>query len=687
MSSGRFDLAVGADLWFEGALWRVHRIDSRGVELISDRSATRVPFDRLLAEGRPVNGAEPRDADEELVPVILGSLTSKQRDALEVRAGHIRDVIAVISGGGKSAGDAYREKAAELGVSDRTVERWVAGYRTSGLAGIADSRLLQKRRPTVDPRWDAMCVRVLDELVPASTPTRNVVIDTVNRRVDAEHGPGEVCIPSPSTARRRLDALSKGRSAFGSAKNRRSVANLPSGVYGRLRATRPGEFAMLDTTPLDVFAMEPVTLRWVPVELTIAMDVFTRCVLGAQLTPLSTKARDVANVLYQAVTPSRPPTTDDATAWPFHGVPRNVVVESESLAGDALDGDGTVMGCLPETIVVDHGKQYLSEHVIGACARLGISVQPAIARKPTDKPMVERFFRTLRESLLQHLPAYKGPDVYSRGADVEGKSFYYVAELEQIIREWIGAVYHHTKHDGLCIPSLPRERFSPVEMYEIGLARSGSLTLPARAGLVYEFLDVEWRTIQNYGVEANGQRYDGEALNGFRRQKSPYQGAHAGLWPISIDADDVRYAYFRNPDTDEWSRLEWEHAHALTSPFSQEAADYAKRVSVRTNRHVNPSSAVHDLLGSWGRDEVLSRRDKALARRLSSQRVVDLAGKAAEPLSQEEYREEASLPAVIDLVARMPKATALGDVVDDLDVFDRYYDEHPDEDAFEVFHE
>jgi len=117
------------------------------------------------------------------------------------------------------------------------------------------------------------------------------------------------------------------------------------------------------------------------------------------------------------------------------------------------------------------------------------------------------------------------------------------------------------------------------------------------------------------------------------------------------------------------------------------AADYAKRVSVRANRHVNPSSAVHDLLGSWGRDEVLSRRDKALARRLSSQRLIDLAGKTAESLSPEEDRDEASLPAVIDLVSRMPKATGLGEVIDDLDVFDRYYDEHPDEDAFEVFHE
>ena len=57
-----------------------------------------------------------------------------------------------------------------------------------------------------------------------------------------------------------------------------------------------------------------------PVDLTIAMDAFTRCIIGVQLTPLSTKARDVANVLYQAVTPPRTPTTTPrrgrSTAFP-----------------------------------------------------------------------------------------------------------------------------------------------------------------------------------------------------------------------------------------------------------------------------------------------------------------------------------------------------------------------------------
>jgi hypothetical protein len=173
--------------------------------------------------------------------------------------------------------------------------------------------------------------------------------------------------------------------------------------------------------------------------LTIAMDLFTRCIVGLQLTPVSTKAIDIANVLFQAVTP-QPVGVDgsDGAVWPFHGVPHHVLVGTEEPDGVSQQREGGLPACLPESIVVDNGRQYMSAHVIGACARLGISVQPAIPKKPTDKPTVERFFRTLRESLLQHLPAYKGPDVFSRGKNVEGDAFYYIGELDQIIREWVG---------------------------------------------------------------------------------------------------------------------------------------------------------------------------------------------------------------------------------------------------------
>lgn len=41
-----------------------------------------------------------------------------------------------------------------------------------------------------------------------------------------------------------------------------------------------------------------------------------------------------------------------------------------------------------ETVVVDHGKIYLSEHLMAVCERLGISVQPARPLTPTDKAAI-----------------------------------------------------------------------------------------------------------------------------------------------------------------------------------------------------------------------------------------------------------------------------------------------------------
>src|SRR3546814_15487922 len=47
-----------------------------------------------------------------------------------------------------------------------------------------------------------------------------------------------------------------------------------SAPYGRLTATRPGEFVLLDTTPLNVFAVAPVTGKWVCADLTVAIDLY-----------------------------------------------------------------------------------------------------------------------------------------------------------------------------------------------------------------------------------------------------------------------------------------------------------------------------------------------------------------------------------------------------------------------------
>ncbi|MFI9597969.1 hypothetical protein [Nonomuraea sp. NPDC052265] len=77
-----------------------------------------------------------------------------------------------------------------------------------------------------------------------------------------------------------------GTNAFeGSTKAKRSIADRPQGVHGKLRAPRPGEYVALDTNRLDVFTMEPLTCQWVQCGLTMAMDLYARVITGLRLTP------------------------------------------------------------------------------------------------------------------------------------------------------------------------------------------------------------------------------------------------------------------------------------------------------------------------------------------------------------------------------------------------------------------
>ncbi|KDA44892.1 Mu transposase C-terminal domain-containing protein [Frankia sp. BMG5.23] len=470
---------------------------------------------------------------------------------------------------------------------------------------------------------------VLAEFSHASTPTQDLVLAAIEARLEQEHGPGVVPLPGRTRARALLRELSRGTSAFGGAKARREIAGRPVAPYGKLRAHRPGEYLLVDTTRLDVFAMERVTLRWVQAELTVAMDRYDRCITGLRLTPVSTKAVDAAAVLFESVRPLPEP----AAGWvdvrpPYHGVPGRVVVDVERLVDAA--GAPLLPSVAAETLVVDHGRIYLSEHLLSVCQRLGISVQPARVAQATDKAAVERFFRTLREQLLVALPGYKGPDVHHRGADVEEQAFYFLDELEELIRQWVADCYHRQAHGGLVVPEVPGLAVSPLEMFAHGVARAGHLQVPARADLVFDFLAVEWRTIQHYGVEIGGLRYDGPALSPYRNRTSPHTGVHAGKWPIRVYADDVSRVYFQDPADQRWHVLRWEHADALGGPFSADALAYARQLATATDRFPDTRRALARLLERWDAGLAGNRAERRMAVRLSERRL-RLVGDTAVP--------------------------------------------------------
>jgi hypothetical protein len=223
--------------------------------------------------------------------------------------------------------------------------------------------------------------------------------------------------------------------------------------------------------------------------------------------------------------------------------------------------------------------------------------------------------------LIQYLPAYKGPDVFSRGERIEDQAFFFLHELEDVIREWIALVYHRTRQDGLAISEWPHLGLSPKEMFEAGVAKAGMLRILATPELVYDFLQVHPRTIQHYGVEVGGLRYNGAVLAAYRNTESPYGGRHAGKWPIRVNPDDVRYVYFHDPADGTWHALEWEHAPGLGTPFSAEAARYARRLALRQDRWPDEQAALAEVLGQWEAGLVTDRRERHMAVRLGTERA------------------------------------------------------------------
>ncbi|MFK0296037.1 hypothetical protein ACIQU6_36955 [Streptomyces sp. NPDC090442] len=129
----------------------------------------------------------------------------------------------------------------------------------------------------------------------------------------------------------------------------------------------------IDTTPLDVLAVldDGVTGR---VELTIAVDVASRTICAAILRPAGTKAVDAALLLARMLVPEpmRPGWSDALR------MSASLIPHARLMSVDArLEHAAARPVIVPDTIIVDRGKVFVSDTFVAACRSLGMSFQPA----------------------------------------------------------------------------------------------------------------------------------------------------------------------------------------------------------------------------------------------------------------------------------------------------------------------
>lgn len=299
------DLNVGNSLWLDGQRWQITELQADTVLLSSGSLMRRTDIGSLM--GRATN-IEPRPEESPSESLefsvtdraLLDSLSDAQ---LKTLAARVTVLDSLLSGGmgEKRAKERHTDAAQSLDVSLSTLYRLKKQYKERGPAGLVDARLARQSRDLVTPEWDQVCSEVLETYRDASNPTIATVIARTNRAYVAANP--DAITPSRSVAYVRVKQLDKGHYTFGAAKQRRSVAGRPKGLFSRLQVDRPGQYIVMDTNSLDVFALEPVSYRWVNVELTVAMDVYSRVITGLTLRPVAAQSVDVASVLYQTVTP------------------------------------------------------------------------------------------------------------------------------------------------------------------------------------------------------------------------------------------------------------------------------------------------------------------------------------------------------------------------------------------------
>lgn len=212
---------------------------------------------------------------------------------------------------------------------------------------------------------------------------------------------------------------------------------------GHVEAKAPLERVEIDHTPLDVLARsdEPhwdyVGRPW----LTVAIDVYTRCVLGVHIGFEPPSVLSVALCLTHCV------------------LPKN----AEEEFGVPMDWP---MAGLPKEIVVDNGRDFTSEAFARGCEQYGILLTFRPKGSPHYGGTIERLIGTM-VGKCHMLPGTTKNSVAAKGDyDSRRHAVMTLSKLRTWFVEQLLGSYHHREHAGIRMPPASKWALSAGAAHE-----------------------------------------------------------------------------------------------------------------------------------------------------------------------------------------------------------------------------
>lgn len=435
--------------------------------------------------------------------------------------------------------------AAELSCSARHIYTLLRAYRASGgilsalvpakpSGGKGKGRLSAELETIIE-------TTIQEEYLTPQKRTAQRIVDEVRRRCHRAN----LQPPGDKTVRRRLQALRADdtlRRREGTRRARQQFEPVP-GTFPP--PPWPLAVVQIDHTPVDLIVVDEQYRR--PIGrpyLTVAIDVYSRCIPGFCLSLEAPSAVSVGLCIAQAVL--------EKDAW---------------LAQRGLEGPWPVWG-KPECIHLDNAAEFYSEALHRGCEQHGIAIVHRPIARPHYGGTVERVLGTLME-LIHQLPGTTFSHLSERGAyDAEGRAVLTLAELEKWLTIAIIQYYHRAWHHGL--GGIPLAHY---EAAIVGTAETPGRGYPPKIGdpraFLIDFLPVVRRSLQRFGFMLDHITYYSPALRvllGKQETRTTFL--------IRRDPRDLSRIYVLEPESQQYLEVPyrtlsrpaitlWEHRHAV----------------------------------------------------------------------------------------------------------------------------
>ena len=381
-----------------------------------------------------------------------------------------------------------KERAKEVGVSERSLYRWIQAYNSLGsITGLVNrKRGWAEGNSRLSKEQDELVTAVINEFyLHKQRPTIEQAIREV-QRVASQKG---LDSPSRRTIRQRILRISEEERLRKRGQKEKAKNKFTPKPNSFPNVGFPLSVIQIDHTPVDLIIVDnqyrkPIGRPY----LTLAMDVYSRMITGYYLSLDAPSVTSVAMCIARSILP-----------------------KERLLLDHNVKGEWAVFG-YPNKIHVDNGADFRSLDLSKSCEAHGIALEFRPVGRPEFGGHIERVIGTFMKEVHglsgTTFSNTKEKDTYQS----EAEAVMTLDEFETWLINYIVNVYHKRTHSALGM--------SPVHKWRLGIFGDKDhvgcgypqMTVDEQT-LLLDFLPSEKRTIQHNGVTIDGLRYYDVALN------------------------------------------------------------------------------------------------------------------------------------------------------------------------------